>query len=135
MILENCYLIFAKDFKKRNWADWIKTQICLAPPPFRFKGHIAIEYDGILFEGYDAYENSNTEFKINKESIRQLYYGYDNVFNKFETKGFGISYAPIRITIENNNNKEAENLYIISDFNGIFSADGELFETLKKWLS
>lgn len=134
MLIENCYLIFDKDFEKRTWIDWIKDHISLAPPPHRFHGKISIEHDGILFEGIDEYQNTTSGFKIKKELISQLYHGYDEMFNKFQTRGFGMSYAPVRIKIENERNG-SENLYLVSNFNGVFSSNQELFEILKTWLS
>lgn len=134
MVIENCYLIFDKDFEKRNWMDWLKNHVSLSPPPHRFHGEISIEYDGILFKGIDTYQNVDADFKIEKEFIRQLFHGYDELFNKFQTRGFGLSYAPIRIKIEKETN-EPENLYLVSNFNGIFSTNQELFEILKTWLS
>lgn len=134
MVIENCFLIFDKDFEKRNWVDWIKDHVSLAPPPHRFQGEISIEHDGIVFEGIDKYQNADAEFKIKKEYIRQLYHGYDEIFNKFQTRGFGLSYAPIRMKIENDD-IESESVYLVSNFNGISSTNQELFEILKNWLS
>ena len=134
MNLENCYLIFGEDFKNRNWIDWVKSHISLAPPPYRFHGEISLDHDGILFQGMDDYKDSDTEFKIKKDSITQLYHGYDEVFNRYQTRDFGMSYAPIRMQIEKGN-EEMNHLYVISNYNGVTSSNLELFETLKTWLS
>ncbi len=59
MSIENAYLIFKNDFSHRNWIDWIKSHITLGPPPYRFKGSISFDYDGISFKGYDPHLKEN----------------------------------------------------------------------------
>lgn len=136
MEIENAYLIFKSDFKHRNWIDWIKSHIMLGPPPYRFNGSIFFDYKGISFSGYDAFLKETTEFVIAKAKITQLYYGYDDTFSTFQTRGLGLSWTPIRITFESAEEEESEtDLYLISEFNGAFSENKNLFEELKLWLS
>ena len=133
MDFENCYLIYEKDFEQQNWIDWIKNHISLAPPPHRFHGQLHLESNRLLFEGKDKYENEVCEFGIAKNSITQIYHGYDETFNKFQTRGFGLSYAPIRLQLESTAS-DPQNIYLVSNFNGVTSANEQFFEILKKWL-
>lgn len=138
MEIDDTYLIFKNDFKLRNWVDRIKSHIMLAPPPYRFKGSILFDNNGITFKGFDAYSKENTEFTIRKDEITQLYYGYDKTFSTFQTRGMGLTWAPIRITFESKKiyYEEVEtDLYLVSKFNGAFSENQNLFEGLKLWLS
>lgn len=110
----------------------------LAPPPYRFKGSVLFDYKGITFQGFDTFSNENTEFTIRKGNITQLYYGYDETFSTFQTRGMGLTWAPIRITFESvkffDEDEETE-LYMVSKFNCAFSDNQMLFEELKLWLS
>lgn len=47
----------------------------------------------------------------------------------------GITWAPIRITFESTEGKMETDLYLVSEFNGAFSENQNLFEELKLWLS
>ena len=107
----------------------------LGPPPFRFKGSISFDYTGISFKGYDFQLEQNVEFNIAKNEITQLYYGYDETFSAFQTRGMGMSWAPIRFTFDSSEIKNDTDLYLISEFDGISSGNQNLFEELKIWLS
>ena len=137
MKIDYTYLIFKNDFKHRNWIDWIASHIILGPPPYRLKGSISIDSQGITFSGYDTYLKENVEFLIKKNEMTQLYYGYDETFSTFQTRGMGLSWAPIRIKFNSISfdDKEEDTLYLVSKFNGEFSENQELFNELKDWLS
>ncbi len=108
----------------------------LAPPPYRFKGSVAINDAAFTFKGYDEFSNEMVEFNIAKEDINQLYHGYDETFNTFQTRGMGLTWAPIRIRFGSSNvDKEENDLYVVCGFNGAFSKNEALFEQLKIWLS
>jgi hypothetical protein len=130
MIIKNSFLIFKNDFKHRTWLDWIQSQIMLAPPPFRFKGAVTFDANGITFVGYDIFHDEEVQFNIPKNEMKQLYYGYDDTFRRLQSKGMDNTWAPIRFKFAHEND-----LYLISEFNGIYSANEELFEELKMWLS
>ncbi len=135
MTIENAYLIFKNDFSHRNWIDWIKSHIMLGPPPYRFQGSISFDYNGISFNGYDTHLKENREFNIAKDDITQLYYGYDETFSTFQTRGMGMTWAPIRFTFDSSEIKNETDLYIVTEFNGVYSENKNLFEELKIWLS
>ncbi len=135
MTIENTYLIFKNDFNHRNWIDWIKSHIMLGSPPYRFIGSVSFDYDGISFSGYDSHLKENAEFNIAKDEITQLYYGYDETFSTFQTRGMGMTWAPIRFTFDSSEIKNETELYLVTEFNGAYSENQNLFEELKIWLS
>lgn len=138
MKIHDAYLIFKKDFKNRNWLDWIKAHIMLAPPPYRFKGSVFFDYKGITFKGFDTYLKKDVKFNIRKDEINQLYYGYDKTFTLSETRGMGMGWAPIRIRFDASkfdDDEEETDLYLVIKYNGVFSENEKLFEELKLWLS
>ncbi|MEH6407075.1 MAG: hypothetical protein V7767_07330 [Leeuwenhoekiella sp.] len=132
MNVENTYLIFKDDFKHRNWVDWVISHVMLGPPPFRLKGALTFTTDGFIFKGYDMFTKENSEFEINKSDIIQLYLGYDKLFRRAQARGDS-SFEPLRIKL-NMENKETD-LYVVSEYNGMTSANTELFEEMKIWLS
>lgn len=138
MKIDDAYLIFKDDFKSRNWIEWIKSHLMFGPPPYRFKGSIIINHYGLTFMGYDSYTKQDAEFTIRKNQITQLYHGYDATFSQFQTRGMGLTWAPVRITFEPmefNDNETETDVYIVAKFNGVFSENQTLFEELKRWFS
>lgn len=135
MTIDHAYLIFRNDFKQRSWIDWLKTHISLNPPPYRFKGSIKLDSSGISFIGYDSYLEERSEFNIPKEKITQIYYGYDETYSTFQTRGMGLTWSPIRISFELNFIENEKYLYLSSGFNGVCSTNENVFNQLKIWLS
>jgi len=135
MTIDNAFVIFKNDFSHRNWIDWIKSHIMMAPPPYRFQGAISFTNHNLHFNGYDSQLKENVKFNIDKTEITQLYYGFDETFSSFQTRGMGITWAPIRITFDTNQFENETVLYLVAEFNGVFSENKHLYEDLKLWLS
>ena len=135
MKFDDSYLIFKADFKHRNWIDWVQSHLMLGPPPYRFKGSISFDYKGLSFSGYDSYSKEDIVFDIKKNDITQLYYGYDDTFSIFQTRGMGMALAPIRFTIDSTEFKGETNLYLVAQLNGVSSDNENVFELLKVWWS
>ena len=133
--IDKSYLIFKTDFKHRNWIDWIKSHIMLGPPPYRFKGSVLFDNKGLSFSGCDSFLKEVAVFNINKNEISQQYYGYDEAFSTFQTRGMGMSYAPIRFTFESTEFEDETYIYLIAQFNGVSSNNDYVFNQLKAWLS
>ncbi len=51
----------------------------------------------------------------------KLYYGYDETFSTFKTKGMGMTWAPLRITFDSSEIKNETDLYLVTEFNGVYS--------------
>jgi hypothetical protein len=47
-------LIFAEDFPRRNFGDWLAAHITFALPPHRYSGTLKITGSGLQFSGYDT---------------------------------------------------------------------------------
>ena len=135
MRIENSYLIFKSDFKNRNWLDWIICHVTGAPPPFRFKGAVRFDATGLRFSGYDIYNSEEVNFTIPKGAFTQLYYGFDNTFYRAQTRNFGVGREPIRFTYISPENETEVQLYLVADFNGLYSKNEQLFEELKNWVA
>ncbi|MGB3773641.1 MAG: hypothetical protein WA951_00135 [Leeuwenhoekiella sp.] len=134
MQVDNSYLIFKNDFMSRSWLDWIVSHITLAPPPFRFTGSVYFDAEGFHFLGYDSYNEKDIKFTIPKNAFTQLYYGFDDTFNRFQTRNFGVGRKPIRFTYVSEEEDTEVQLYVIADFNGLINTNAQLFEELKHWL-
>lgn len=133
-MIEIAYLIFSEDFKKRNWIDWLKSHVMGAPPPHRFKGILNFYQDTLTFDGWDAYLQEATNFTIRKEYITQIYHGFDTIFNAFQTRNLELFWTPIRLTLRENEEEEERYLYLVAEFDGLRSANDQVFEELKSWL-
>jgi hypothetical protein len=136
MSIENVYLIYGSDFKKRSWIDWILSHIMGAPPIHRYWGSITFYYDSFEFYGNDTIAKEEVSFTIQKKDITQLYYGFDGVFSVLQTRGMGLSGAPIRFTLVDTDSENNEKyLYLVFGNNELNFNNKTLFEELKIWMS
>lgn len=133
-MIEHAYLIFAEDFKKRNWIHWLKSHVMGAPPTHRFKGILQFNQDAMRFEGFDFYKEAPTTFTIPKEQITQIFHGFDKTFNAFQTRNLEQFWAPIRFTLQMTEADQERQLYVVAEWNGLCSANRQVFEELKDWL-
>jgi len=89
--------------------------------------------DLLLFRGLDAVSGKNTELTIYKNKIDQVFHGYDNIYNVYQTRGFGLNWAPVRITYKD---LDADKLiYIITGYNKPGTMNKDFYNFLVEWLS
>ena len=126
-------LITDEDFKnpavKRNFP----FRVMGFNPPHRYNGWLEIEDTELVFEGKDILKKINTEIAIPKKDILQIYYGFDEVFDRSKGWGLGLGWKPIRLQVQNIE-KEISKVYLIAGFNGFTSKNPQLLEALKEWL-
>ena len=127
-------IICREDFERRGFLDWLVSHISLSLPPHRYRGIIEITDSYIKFTGTDTRENTDVEFFILKNTILEVYLGYDEAFNIFKTRGLGLFWAPVRLKIQEDNKRE-KYIYCIIGYNYFRTANREFYEFLKEWLA
>lgn len=126
----NAYLIYRDDFKNRNLKDWMLSHISFAQPPHRYQGNIGLTNDSFWFNGVDTKLETAYRLDIPKTDIQSIHMGYDATFHVFQTRGLGLGWAPIRITLRSN---PLNPMYLVVDFNGFSSGNRKFLKTLKTW--
>jgi len=124
---------FEEDILTRSWLDWLTAHTLLLKPLHRYEGKLNILPDRLCFSGKDKRMGNDTSLDIYKFQIIQLYLGFDESFNALETRGLGLTWAPLRLTFTQNDKEEK--LYIITNYNLGWTDNKEYFEFLKDWLS
>jgi hypothetical protein len=105
------------------------SMMSFAPPLHRHNGNIALSDAEIIIEGID----DDIDLTINLSAIKQLYLGFDDVYPVTSVKSFGAFWQPLRIEYYNVNGK-TETLYLVIDYNGVFTHDKVWFEKLTQIL-
>jgi hypothetical protein len=128
-------LIYERDFPKRRFLDWLFSHISGALPPHRYKGILTMEEDCLMFQGYDTLLKTDTSILIHKETIRQVYHGYDSVYTIFRTRGLGLFWSPVRLELKSHSSYTTEYLYIVVGYHKISTLNKEFYRYLTEWLS
>ena len=97
-----------------------------APPLHRHNGNIALTASELIIEGIDG----DTDLSISLEAMKQIYIGFDDLF---PVKGLGTFWQPLRIEYFVSSS-ETEFVYLIIDYNGIFTHDKDWYNMLTNML-
>ena len=117
-------------------ADFTSTQKIMAsmtsfvPPLHRHEGNIALTNSEIIIEG-TGNDKVNLTIQLNK--LKQLYLGFDDLFPAISVKSLGLLWQPLRIEYYLND-VETQSIYLIIDFNGMFTHDKDWYRTLTEML-
>lgn len=127
-------VIFSDEFQQRTFLDWLISHISGSLPPHRYKGEIEITNAFIKFAGTDTQLKTASEFLIDRDRIEQVYYGYDEIFNVFQTRGLGTGWAPVRIKFTDAGGQDKCGYFIVGyDKWGTLNKD--FYNFLTEWLS
>ncbi|MDB5122652.1 MAG: hypothetical protein JWP94_781 [Mucilaginibacter sp.] len=117
-------------------AEFTETQKALAsmtsfvPPLHRHEGNIALTNSEIIIEGVG---DDDEDLSIQLNTLKQIYLGFDDVFSALSVKSFGLFWQPLRIEYYISA-VETQSIYLIIDFNGIYTHDKDWFKTLTQML-
>jgi hypothetical protein len=117
-------------------AEFTETQKALAsmtsfvPPLHRHEGNIALTNSEIIIESVG---DDGEDLSIQLNTLKQIYLGFDDVFPATSVKGLGLFWQPLRIEYYISA-VETQSIYLIIDFNGIYTHDKDWFKTLTQML-
>jgi len=97
-----------------------------APPLHRHAGNIALSNSELIIEGTDG----DIDKSISLASMKQIYIGFDDLF---PVKGLGTFWQPLRIEYYVSS-FETEYIYLIIDYNGVFTHDKDWYNTITQML-
>jgi len=80
----------------------------------------------LIIEGID----DDDDLTISLGSLKQIYLSFDDLFPMFSARGLGVFWQPLRVEFYRSV-CETQSVYLIIDFNGIYTHDKEWFKALK----
>jgi len=95
------------------------------PVLLRHNGYIALTTAELIIEGIEGDE----DLIIPLDNVKQVYLGFDELFPVTAEKSLGMLWQPLRIEYYLSAT-ETQYLYLIIDYNGIYTHDKEWFNTL-----
>jgi hypothetical protein len=117
-------------------AEFTATQKALTamtsfvPPLHRHEGNIALTNSEIIIEGIND-NGENLTIQLNQ--LKQIYLGFDDVFPATSVKSFGFLWQPLRIEYYISA-VETQSIYLIIDYNGLYTHDKDWYNTLTQML-
>lgn len=133
MIL-SALIIFQEEFEKRNLIDWMISHVSGSLPPHRYKGHAELTGWSIKFMGIDTLLNVETDILIDRSSITEVFHGYDEIYTIFQTRGLGLTWAPVRVKYTADDLQEKA-VYFITGYDHGETTNKEFYAMLVQWLS
>lgn len=124
---------FEEDIINRSWLQWLSAHISFGKPLHRYEGILKIHANALVLEGQDIKNQEDIILEIDKWQIEEVYYGFDETFRASDTRGLGLTWLPVRLTL--NTNSESRNLYLIVNYRFGKTDNQDFFEFLKRWLS
>ena len=100
------------------------------PPLHRHEGNIALTNSEIIIEGID---DDDEDLTIQLDQLKQIYLGFDDIFPATSVKSFGFLWQPLRIEYYTSA-AETQSIYLIIDYNGLYTHDKDWYNTLTQIL-
>jgi hypothetical protein len=127
-------LIEKEDMQKRSFLDWLVSHTAGFLPPHRYKGMLDITDAFLKFEGIDSRTSEETELIFPKATITEVYHGYDKIYSIFQTRGLGLTWAPVRLKIEERPDISRW-FYLIAGYDTLNTLNRDFYTYLTIWLS
>ena len=118
--------------QERSFWDWLVSHTSGFLPPHRYKGSLETADTCLRFEGVDTRSGEQMEFIFTKQSITEVYHGYDKVYSVFQTRSLGLNWAPVRLKIETG--AEPRWFYFITGYNRPGTLNKDFYTFLTRWL-
>jgi hypothetical protein len=121
------------DYEMAEFTETQKAMTAMTlfvPPLHRHEGNIALTNSEIIIEGIG---DDDEDLTIQLNQLKQIYLGFDDVFSALSVKSFGLFWQPLRIEYYTSA-VETQSIYLIIDFNGIYTHDKDWFKTLTQML-
>lgn len=124
---------FEDDIVSKTWSEWLSAHLSFSKPLHRYEGELDVSDSALLFSGVDRRSGEQVQFELPRHQISQLYLGFDETFRAIDTRGFGLSWKPLRIVFSQE--RLERKVYLIVNFGFGKIENDDFFEYLKSWLS
>jgi len=110
---KNTLLAYENDINNRNLWEWVKAHTSFMKPLHRYDGVLIISKEKIIFTGEDKKDNKVFNFEISVADITDIYYGFDEVFSRWEDRAAPWN-KPLRLKY--NNGRGSNTIYLFANF-------------------
>jgi hypothetical protein len=120
------------DYELAELSDAYKIMtsiVSFTPPLHRHNGNIALTDSELIIEGSDG----DLDLSIKLGAMKQIYIGFDDLFPMISVRSLGAFWQPLRIEYYTST-FETLHIYLIIDYNGIFTHNKDWFNTLTQML-
>lgn len=104
--------------------------VSMGTPLHHHEGNIALSDAELIIEGFN---DDGEDLTIPLSAMKQIYLGFDDVFPKIAAKSLGMLWQPLHIEYYISS-FETQYIYLVIDFNGIYTHDKEWFNALTQML-
>jgi len=101
------------------------SMMSFIPPLHRHDGNIALSNYELIIEGI----NDDIDLSVKLGEMKQIYLRSDDLFPMISVRSLGVFWQPLRIEYYTSGS-ETQFIYLIIDYNGIFTHDKDWFNTL-----
>jgi len=107
----------------------MNSMMSFSPPLHRHNGNIALTTSELIIEGVE----DDVDLSISLSAMKQIFIGFDDLFPVTSVRSFGAFWQPLRIEYYISS-LETEYIYLIIDYNGVFTHDKDWFNALTQML-
>ncbi len=107
----------------------MSSMMSFSPPLHRHNGNIALTESELIIEG----TKEDIDLTIKLAAMKQIFIGFDDLIPVTSVRSFGAFWQPLRIEYYASSS-ETECIYLIIDYNGVFTHDKDWFNTLTQML-
>ena len=99
-----------------NVPGWVKAHVSTRYPPHRYRGELALEERGLVFQGTDLKEGKAYQEMIPFNKIREVSLEFDENLKQSLERSFDFS-GPVPLTVVYERNDREQTAYFNTDFN------------------
>ena len=96
--------------------EWVKAHVSTRFPPHRYRGELALEERGLVFQGTDLREGKAYQEMIPFGKIREVSLEFDETLKESLERSFGIG-GPVPLTVVYERNGWEQTAYFNTNFN------------------
>ena len=96
--------------------EWVKAHVSTRFPPHRYRGELALEERGLVFQGTDLREGKAYQEMIPFSKIREVSLEFDETLKQSLERSFGII-GPVPLTVVYERNDREQTAYFNTNFN------------------
>lgn len=105
------------------------SMMSFTPPLHRHNGNIALTNSELIIEGFE----DDVDLTVELRAMKQIFLGFDDLFPVTSVRSLGAFWQPLRIEYYTSS-VETQYIYLIIDYNGVFTHDKDWYNTLTKML-
>lgn len=131
---DSALMAYKEDLQERNFLDWIKVHLTYEKPVHRYEGSLTLYPNKLIFSGVDIQTEKEYFTEISKEDVKNLAFGFDDIYQVREDRLMGDGFKPIRLDFSDNG--LVSTAYFIIEFDRVERRaykNNDWYDELLKW--